>query len=122
MIRFIETIKFNPAFAKAVYDAFYNSEKKKLDFYGNRYHLDLDGWPKGLDMENFEIDYIGPDSLIFLSGGDWQEMVPVTLCLKRDSRILIWKPFDAYTSKSAAEIKIGCQDLINFVQSQNNKN
>jgi hypothetical protein len=116
MIRFIESIKFNPVFAKAVYDAFYDSEKQKLDFDGKRYRVKFDKWPKGLDMENFEIDYIGPDSLVFLSGGDWQEMVPVTLCLKRDSHDLIWKPFDAYTRKSADEIKLGCQDLINCVQ------
>jgi hypothetical protein len=89
-----------------------------LDFYGKRHETKFDGWPDGLDMENFEIDYIGGNSLIFLSGGDWQEMVPVTLCLKRDSHKLIWKPFDAYTSTSAAEIKLGCQDLINYVQSQ----
>jgi hypothetical protein len=113
VIRFIETIKFNPAFAKAVYDAFYDPEKDKLDFYGKRYHVKFDGWPKALDMENFEIDYIGPDSLVFLSGGDWQEMVPVTLCLKKDSRNLAWSPFDSYTRKSTAEIKIGCRDLIN---------
>ncbi|MDR2650116.1 MAG: hypothetical protein LBB94_10435 [Clostridiales bacterium] len=120
MIRFIETIKFNPAFAKAVYDVFYNTEKDKLDFYGKRYHLDLDGWPKGLDMENFEIDYIGPDSLVFLSGGDWQEMVPVTLRLKRDSRKLIWCPFDSYPKRnSKIEIKLGLRDLINCTQSIN---
>jgi hypothetical protein len=122
MIRFIETIKFNPVFAKAVYDAFYDSEEQKLDFYGKRHNLKFDGWPKGLDMENFEIDYIGSDSLIFLGGGDWQKMVPVTLCLKGDSHTLIWKPFDAYTSKSATEIKLGCQDLINCAQSQNDQN
>jgi hypothetical protein len=118
MIRFIETIKFEPIFAKAVYDAFYDSEKQKLDFYGKRYETKFDGWPDGLDMENFEIDYIGGNSLVFLSGGDWQEMVPVTLHLKRDSHKLIWSPFDGYTRSSAAEIKLGCKDLINCIQSQ----
>jgi hypothetical protein len=118
VIRFIETIKFDPAFAKAVYDAFYDPKKEKLDFYGNRYKVKIDEWPDGLSMENFEIDYIGTDSLVFLSGGDWQEMVPVTLRLKRDSHKLIWCSFDSYTRKSAAEIKLGCQDLINYVQSQ----
>jgi hypothetical protein len=116
MIRFIETIKFNPAFAKTVYDAFYDSEKDKLDFYGKRYRVKFDGWPKDLNMEYFEIDYIGPDSLVFLSGGDWQEMVPVSLCLNKNSHNLVWSPFDAYTKKSADEIKIGCRDLINCVQ------
>jgi hypothetical protein len=115
MIRFIETIKFNPVFAKAVYD----SDRDRLDFYGRRRNTKFDRWPKCLDMENFEIDYIVPDSLVFLSGGDWQETVPVTLRLKKDSHNLIWIPFDAYTSKSADEIKIGCRDLINWVK--NNK-
>jgi hypothetical protein len=122
MIRFIEAIKFDPAFAKAVYDAFYNPEKDKLDFYKIRKikitDLAKDGWPKDLDMENFEIDSIGPDSLVFLSGGDWQEMVPVTLRLKKDSNKLIWSPFDSYTRKSATEIKVGCRDLINFIQNE----
>jgi hypothetical protein len=118
MIRLIEVIKFDPVFAKAVYDTFYDSEKQKLDFYGKRHETKFDGWPDGLDMENFEIDSIGGKSLVFLSGGDWQEMVPVTLCLKRDSHTLIWSPFDGYTRSSPAEIKLGCQDLIKFVQSQ----
>jgi hypothetical protein len=56
--------------------------------------------------------------LVFLSGGDWQEMVPVTLHLKRDSNKLVWNPFDGYTRRIAAEIKIGCRDLINFVQNE----
>jgi hypothetical protein len=120
VIRFIETIKFDPAFAKAVYDAFYDSEKQKLDFYGRRYRYKAkwDGWPDGLDMENFELDGINSNCLVFLSGGDWQEMVPVTLCLKRDSHKLIWAPFDSYIRKSSAEIKCGCKDLINCAKGQ----
>jgi hypothetical protein len=118
MIRFIEKIKFDTAFAKSVYDAFYDSEKEKLDFYGKRYKVKFAGWPEGLDMENFEIDGIGGDFIVFLSGGDWQELVPVKLCLKRDSRTLVWSPFDSYTRKSRAEIKLGCRDLINCVQGQ----
>ena len=118
MVLFIETINFNHIFAKTVYDAFYDSEKNKLDFYGRRfkYKTEWDGWPEGLDMENFEIDYIGSDRLVFLSGGDWQEMVPVSLCLKKDTNKLIWCPFDGYTRKSATEIKLGCKDLINYIQ------
>jgi len=118
MVVFVETVKFEPVFAKAIYDAFYDSEKQKLDFYGNRfkYKTEWEGWPKHLDMENFEIDGFSSDSLVFVSGGDWQEMVPVTLCLKRDTKKLIWCPFDSYTKKSATEIKSACQDLINCVQ------
>jgi hypothetical protein len=111
MIRFIETIKFDPAFAKAVYDAFYDPEKDKLDFYKIR-KIKIDGWPDDLSTENFEIKSISPNSLVFVSGGDWQEMIPVTLCLKRDSHKLVWSPFDSYTKKSSAEIKNGCRDLI----------
>jgi hypothetical protein len=118
MVRFVESIKFDPAFAKAVYDAFYNLERQKLDFYGNRFRNKnkFEGWPDGLDMENFEVVYVGGDHIVFVSGGDWQEMIPVALQLKRDSKNLIWSPFDGYTKNSHTEISLGLQDLVSCVQ------
>jgi hypothetical protein len=119
MVRFIERIKFNPIFAKAVYDAFYDPEKEKFDFYGRRfqYKNKFDGWPDKLDMENFDIVHIGGDDLVFQSGGDWQHPASVGLSLKRNSHTLIWNPFEAYSHNSDAEIKLGLQDLISCVQS-----
>jgi 8-oxo-dGTP pyrophosphatase MutT (NUDIX family) len=113
------SVKFNPAFAKAVYDAFYDSEKETLDFYGKRYKYKdkFDGWPDHLDMENFEICYIGSDCITFQSGGDWQDYATVTLCFKRDSHKLIWKPFDATSEDSQSEIKHKIKCLIDCARS-----
>jgi len=120
VIRFIESIQFNPAFAKAVYDMFYDSENENLDFNGLRYEMmtKIDGWPKGLDMENFEMVSIGRDYIVFVSGGDWQEMIPVTLRLGKNTKF-IWSPFEPYTENSRTEIKCACQDLINYVKVMN---
>jgi hypothetical protein len=111
-------MKFNSPFAKAVYDAFYDSEKESLDFYGRRfkYKTKFDGWPDKLDMENFEIVYVGSDKIVFESGGDWQTPASVALCLKKDSHTLIWSPFESYTKNSQAEIKLRLQDLISWAQ------
>jgi hypothetical protein len=119
MIFFVETIKFDLAFAKAVYNAFYDSEKRILDFNGRRYRCKTKwkGWPDGLDMENFELVQVGKDFLVFESGGDWQEMIPVALCLGRDSHGLVWSPFDSYVRDNRAKIKLGLQDLVKCVQS-----
>jgi hypothetical protein len=119
MIRFIETIKFNPAFAKAVYKAFYDSDSQELAFYKKRfkYRKKFYGWPDSLDMENFEVASVSGDHIVFVSGGDWQEMAPVTLLLKQDSNNLIWRPFDSYVKDGNTKIKLGLQDLINYVQS-----
>jgi hypothetical protein len=118
MVRFVETVKFDPAFAKAVYDAFYDTERQKLDFYGNRFKNKnkFDGWPDGLDMENFEVVSVGGDRIVFVSGGDWQEMIPVALQRKRDSKKLIWNPFDGYTENNRTDISLGLKDLVNCVQ------
>jgi hypothetical protein len=118
MVRFIESIKFNSAFAKAIYDAFYDPEKEELDFYGKRfkYKKKWEGWPDGLDMENFEIDSLGSEHIVFVSGGDWQEMVPVALRLYKGK--LIWCPFESYTKKSNVEIKCACKDLISCAKGQ----
>ena len=119
MVRFIETIKFDPAFAKAIYDAFYDAEKQTLDFQGRRfkYAKAWKGWPDGLDLENFEIVGISSEEIVFESGGDWQEMIPVSLCLNKSNK-LSWKPFEPYTciKKSYTEIKCAIQDLINCVK------
>ena len=121
MVRFIETIKFNPAFAKAIYNAFYDSEKEDLDFYGRRfkYKKEWEGWPHGLDMENFEIDSIHSESITFVSGGDWQDMVPVSLGLYKGK--LCWTPFDPRSNMSRTEINCACKDLINCAEGQINE-
>ena len=121
MVRVIETIKFNPAFAKAIYDAFYDPEEGKLDFYSSRfkYKKELEGWPDGLDMENFEVDSIHSESIVFVSGGDWQDMVSVSLGLYKGK--LCWTPFDPRSDMSRTEINCACKDLINCAEGQINE-
>jgi hypothetical protein len=121
MVRFIESIKFDPAFAKAIYDVFYDPEDKRLDLRGGRFKPSWKGWPDSLSIENLEVVSIGSDYLVFVSGGDWQEMIPVKLRLKPNTNKLEWKPFESYTKNSATEIKLGCQDLINCAEGQINE-
>jgi hypothetical protein len=122
MVRFIESIKFDPAFAKAVYKAFYDPKLQKLDLYNrSKYKRKFDGWPDGLDMENFEVVSVRGDSIVFVSGGDWQEMIPVSLCLKKDSNKLIWRPFDGYIEDSKDHIKFGLIDLVDLAQKEFNE-
>jgi hypothetical protein len=122
MVRFIESIKFNPAFAKAIYNICYDPDKE--DIYLNKcsgFARKLKGWPDGLNTENFEVVSVGSESITFVSGGDWQEMVPVKLQLIRDTTKLEWFPFDSYTRQSDIEIKSACKDLIKCVEGQMNE-
>ena len=121
MVIFVESVQFNPDFAKAVYDAFYDPEREQLDFYGKRlsYKKKWEGWPEHLDMENFDLVGFGSDHLTFQSGGDWQEGASVSLYLKKGK--LCWVPFDAYTKRSRIEIKCACKDLINCAEGQINE-
>ena len=118
MIRFVETIKFDQEFAKAIYDTFYDFEKEKLDFFGKRNYCikKYKGWPDGLDAENFEVDAIYSNSIIFVSGRDWQEMIPVKLVLLNGK--LYWTPYDSYTKMGQIDIKCACNDLVKCVQGQ----
>jgi hypothetical protein len=80
-------------FEQALYD-FFKNDNGEIDVQGNRYKLqDLDGYPKGLDLENFEIFDIGGDYVTFIGGGDWQEMERFTVA-EKDGKIAIIPLYD----------------------------
>ena len=111
MIRFIETIKFNPSFISQVYKLFYNPDKGKCDLYWRKKFKLIKGWPEGLDTENLEIVSIGTDYITYWAGGDWQEGATVNLQLDTNTNKLEWIPFEAFHKKSAIEIKNAIADL-----------
>lgn len=110
MVLFIETVNFNPDFAKKVYDLFYNPDKKKCDLYWRTPFKSILGWPDGLDTENLEIVSIGMDHITYWAGGDWQEGATVNLQLNLKGK-LVWIPFEAYTKKPAIVINNAIADL-----------
>jgi hypothetical protein len=121
MIRFIETVKFNPDFIKKIYPIFYNPEKGKCDLCWRSKFKSIKGWPEKLDTENLEIVSIGPDYITYWAGGDWQEGATVNLQLNLNGK-LKFIPFEAYSKKSYAEIKNAIIDLNNQGQAFINEN
>jgi hypothetical protein len=89
----VEKIKRKNDFDQAFYNFFKNDEGK-IDLYGNRHKLqDLDKYPKGLDLENFEIVDMGGDYATFEAGGDWQQMVRFTVG-EKDGKLIIAGLYD----------------------------
>ena len=115
MVRFFETIKFDPEFVKAIYDNFYDSENDNLKF---RKIKKYKGWPEDLSDENFELVSIGSDSITFVSCGDWQEAIPVKLQYKKDKNNFVWIPFEAYTKGSPEENELALNDLLKAAKKQ----
>jgi hypothetical protein len=111
MVRFIETVNFNPDFAKRVYSLFYDPEKGKCNLCSRRKFKSIKGWPEGLDLENLEIVSIGPDHITYWAGGDWQEGATVNLQLDTNGKRLKFIPFEFYSKKSPIEIKNAIADL-----------
>lgn len=48
----------------------------------------LDGFPEGLDLENCEITHVADDHVCIKAGGDWQELVPFCVYLKRGKLVI----------------------------------
>jgi len=114
MLRFLEgNEKDWKKFAKLVYDFFWDEEKDWFDFYGRRFDMvkKIEGWPEKLDLENFEVNSVGVNYISFVAGGDWQEMVPVTLCKHFTQNKLVFKPFDAQLEMTSRRITDALRDL-----------
>jgi len=117
MLRFVEdAVEDNKKFAKLVYDFFWDEEKQELDFYHRRRDMikKIEGWPKGLDLENFGVNSVRANSIVFVAGGDWQDMANVTLCKHFSRNELVFKPFEGNSVIAAKDIKKNLQKLISL--------
>ena len=114
MVRFVEEIEKAKTFAKLVHAYFWDEEKQDLEFFGKRLKAqdDIDGRPKSLDMENFEIDSVYSESITFVAGGDWQEGTSVKLCKAFSKNELMRCPFEPRNHMSRTEIKDNLKKLI----------
>lgn len=96
-----ETIEF--------YQKFYNMMQGKdghLDVYGNRYKLkDLEGFPKGLDLENCDIISIEAPVITFQAGGDWQHGVYFGVGLSKDGGLKVVSLYEERCRQSKDEIR-----------------
>ncbi len=81
----------DPEFIKIFHKKYYDEGHYSLK--------DLPGFPKGLDLENCEIVYVGDDYIQFRAGGDWQDPVNFSFVVE-NSEPKITSLFDAAPSKS----------------------
>jgi hypothetical protein len=49
---------------------------------------DLEGFPKGLDLENCELTRITPEHAFFSAGGDWQQSINLSVGLKNGKLVV----------------------------------
>jgi hypothetical protein len=83
----------DPEFMKAFKDIVMNNLYKKLK--------EVEGYPKGLDLENFEYLYVGDDYIKMCAGGDWQQMINFSFALlKKDNKPVIIDLYDGNVQKS----------------------
>jgi hypothetical protein len=69
----------NEKFVRAFYD-FFKDEDGAVNLHKNCFKIkELDGYPEGVDMENCEFRSMGADTVTIEAGGDWQQMVNITL-------------------------------------------
>jgi hypothetical protein len=70
-------------FEQAFYE-FFKDEDGKIGLNGDTQHRiqKLDRYPEGVDMENCEFHSIGDNTVTIAAGGDWQQMINITLGIK----------------------------------------
>jgi hypothetical protein len=90
-----DELRENVRFLQAVYDFFKDEENPgKVNIYRNHNKLGyLDGFPKGLDLENCELLGVEKDKIWFAAGGDWQQMINFAVELK-NGKLAITNLFD----------------------------
>ncbi|GHV91206.1 hypothetical protein AGMMS50268_17090 [Spirochaetia bacterium] len=101
----VEKIAKKNKFDQAFYEFFKNKDGD-IDIFGNRYKLThLEKYPKGLDLENFEIFDMGGDYVTFIGGGDWQDMVKFTVA-EKSGKLIIGNLYSSerYNSLGAREV------------------
>jgi hypothetical protein len=109
MIRFKEdTDADKRKFAQILYKQFYIDGKWK--FSGNEI-AKIDGWPEKLDIENFELYAAGEDFVCFVAGGDWQQMVKVSVVKSFNKNILRIDPFYDYQEMSKKSLQAALEHL-----------
>lgn len=91
------------------YQKFYDMMKGKdghLDINGNRYKLkDLEGFPKGLDLENCAVMRIDAPVITFAAGGDWQQDVYFGVGLSKDRKLKVVSLYEERGRQSKDEIR-----------------
>lgn len=91
------------------YQKFYDMMKGKdghLDINGNRYKLkDLEGFPKGLDLENCAVMRIDAPVITFAAGGDWQQGVYFGVGLSKDRKLKVVSLYEERGRQSKDEIR-----------------
>jgi hypothetical protein len=95
-------------FARLLYKQFFIDGGWR--FSGNEV-AKLDGWPKGLDIENFEMYAAGDDFVCFIAGGDWQEMALCSIAKTWNKNSLKITPFDYHKEMNAADMKAALERL-----------
>ena len=93
-------------FYEAVYNLFVSKDDpEELDFYGNKYKLkDLPGFPKEIDLENFDVIGIYSKTIDFSAGGDWQQSLNFSM-LMEDGKLIITNIFNSMLKQNAKQIK-----------------
>jgi hypothetical protein len=107
MLRFKESSDDDKKkFARLLYRQFYRDGEWR--FNGNEI-AKIDGWPKRLDIENFEIRAVGSDYVCFEAGGDWQQMTLCSVKKAFNKNTLRIVPFDYYSEMNAVDIAAGLE-------------
>jgi hypothetical protein len=115
-----EDMRKNARFLQAIYDIFKDEEKTgKIDFFGNRYKMqDLEGFPKGLDLENCELLAPESDKIWVTAGGDWQQSINFAVELK-DGKLKITHVFDGNAPKQDREMIKNLEETIEAIAERN---
>jgi hypothetical protein len=95
-------------YAKLVYEKFYNKENDRWGWGGISQIKDF---PEHLDTENCDIIDITSEGIQFLTGGDWQSSIPVTLWIDHSEKELQIIPFTPYDKKEKGKIKLKLDEL-----------
>lgn len=92
-------------FAEAITKMFMDEKSNSINVRENRYKIrDLEGFPKGVDLENAEVVFIDRDEMTVAAGGDWQQMVNITIGIK-DGKLKVISLYDYRDKYKASELK-----------------
>ncbi len=99
-----EDKNFNPdkPFAKALVEYFGKDDKGLIDILVPSKLYELEGFPKGLDLENKEILYVGNNFIMITAGGDWQQSINFKIELK-DGKLKIIDNFEYMENQNKKE-------------------
>lgn len=105
-------------FVKKLHDAGYFDVKDNKIEWNHSTFAESEGWPAGLDCENFEITSIGKDYVHGYACGDWQEGTTFCVVLNEDNELELI-PFDPKSNDSKVIVKHKQAEMVDIIKAEN---